>query len=227
MTTCQRRCLAGAAFVLAFTGALAPAAVVSSSSNVAVQSAPSSLAVSAVESNSQLFLFAESQNLTLANNLSVDIVQPGQFDDFGWNVLKSFAGEIDAGTVVDTWLLHFDPVGSPANNQAPALSGSLTFQMPILGLLVRHNSLNSTDSLLGAAGTTYARGGSRGLEGGDDITLSADRRTLTVDRLFETGNVDQVRIVTSAVIPEPTTRALAFAGLVVMAHRFRRRSVGK
>lgn len=221
----QRRCLAVVAFVLAFSGVSAPAAVVSTSSNVVVQQAPSSLAVSAVESNSQLFLIAESQNLTLVNNLSVDIVQSGRFDDFGWNVLKSFAGEIDTGTVVDTWLLHFDPVGNPSNNQAPVLSGSLTFTMPILGLLVRHNSMNNSDSLLGATGTTYGKGGSRGLENGDDITLSADRRTLTIDRLFETGNMDQVRIVTGAVIPEPTTRALAFAGLVVMVHRFRRRSV--
>ncbi len=229
MTPFQRRCLAVVAFVLAFSGLLAPAAVVSSSSNVAVQSAPSSLAVSAVESNSQLFLFAESQDIILASDLSVDIVQPGSYDEFGWNVLKSFAGEIEAGTLVDSWLLHFDPMGNPTNSQAPVLSGVLTFSAPILGLIVRHNALNNTDALLGAPGTAYGKGGGRGLESGqeDVISLSADRHTLTVNRLFETGSVDQVRIVTSAVIPEPTTRALAFAGLVVMAHRLRRRSVNR
>lgn len=190
-----------------------------------VSEPPVSLVRDAVEGG-DLSIFAESQGVTLDAPLTLDIGQGGAFESFSNRELGGFSTVVDAGTVVDSFIVHFDPPGSP--KQQTSLSGpvTLTFAQPVFGLLVGGSSLRSTDGLLGLAGTSYLNSSHRGLEEGEDsITLSDDLRTLTINSLSGTRrDLDEIRIVSrntagQRVVPEPATILLGLAGLVILAAR--------
>src|SRR5205823_6222602 len=96
-------------------------------------------------------------------------------------------GSISAGTLVNSFTLHFDVVGTRPNKKALQALGSITFDQPILGIMVLSQSENDTNSMLGRAGVTYSNGSRHGLElnpggtGSDFITCSDDLRTVFVD----------------------------------------------
>jgi hypothetical protein len=104
------------------------------------------------------------------------------------------AAPIPLGSIVDSYLLHFDPFGNdPAVSQT--LDFSITFDRPILGVILGPN-LVQTDERFGLAGTQYPTGGTRGLERKDQVELSPDRRTLMVHL---TGwRIDQLRVLVEA-----------------------------
>jgi hypothetical protein len=113
----------------------------------------------------------------------------------------------------------------------------VTFSTDILGVILRQGNRNLTDSdgPLGAPGTDYPGADGRGLELGaasnpdsDQVTLSADRRTLTV-HLAVAGVVDEIRVITAesfdqpAPVPEPASLTLGAIGMVAAAGWSRRR----
>lgn len=169
-----------------------------------------------LESDTHAFLFAEKVSFVLPSDVDVNLNTPGTHTDgFG-----SVDATIPAGTRVDSFYLSYDPEGDPGS----AIVGDfeLTFDYPVLGILTGNTQLNATDALLGAAGTTYLNG-NVGLENNspDFITLSPDRRTLTIAMNVSGGNLDQIRVLTQ--VPEPCTLLLAALALAPAALYTRRR----
>jgi hypothetical protein len=104
---------------------------------------------------------------------------------------------------INTYLLQYNPPhvpGIPNSEQVPFV-GEVTFDRPILGVLAGRDQLESTDGFLGKPRFEYDAGIRRGLEHGDSLTLSEDRRTLGIDWLvmqaLEKG-MDQIRVIVDA-----------------------------
>ena len=182
------------------------------SGNVQQIAPPASVVLGALESNSFVRLFNERTAFLLNQNVTADITQPGTVGN---------SGNLSAGVIspqlVDSHLLHADPIGP--GNPAVTYQGSVTFDRPILGLLVQSGSLTATDGILGFPSTTYTPTVDRGFEWpstsavGDLVQLSADFRTITFV-LKATSQYDQIRIITAGV-PEPSSLALAAYCLAV------------
>jgi hypothetical protein len=193
---------------------------------VVVANPPADVSSNQWESNTQIRAIAEQQDLMLSQPVSVDIRMPG--------VSPSQTSEntspavIAAGTAVDSFMLHFDPQGSKTAVNATEAIGSITFDEPILGVIAFSDGLNATNSVLGLAGITYSSGPDHGLDfvpGGvgmgnnDQLTLSADDRTLTLDSRASSF-ADDLRIITAT--PEPGTALVAGLGWVMITIRRRR-----
>lgn len=204
--------VAGAVVVVAALAHLgsAGAQLAGTSGGVVKVIAPASVAEDAYESDTEIRAFDESQGVTLAAPLVVDITAPGDYAVAG----DLTPGTIPAGTRVDSHLLHADPVGSPDPLEPVLVSGAVTFDTEILGVIVLNTMadphLNASDGV-GAAATDYPDDlGVRGLEfsagaGGDLVSLDDDH-TLFVDLAMH--RYDQVRVITAAP-PVPTTTTTA------------------
>ena len=174
---------------------------------------PTSVVLNALTSNTEIFLFPERQNLVLSSDLLVDITSPGTY------VAPVTAGAISAGTTINSFFLHFDTVASTSAEISPPPVSSVTFMNPILGIIVFDATLDASDPIAGLGAVAYPTGlTNRGLELGapnfDQVTLSADLRTLTIDRLRVSTVHDQIRVITT---PEPSTFVLLTLGLLFLA----------
>jgi hypothetical protein len=161
-------------------------------------SPPASVVPGATESDTDILLFPEATQTMLGAPVAVDISVPG-FYSFPGSAPFS-PGVIPAGATVDSYFLHFDRVSATGFAR---LSGSATFDCPIVGVIVLTANLDASDASLGRAGTTYPTGAApaRGLEFEENVTLSADRLTLSVELEIQAGTagdntVDQIRIIT-------------------------------
>lgn len=151
---------------------------------------PPSLELDRTE-NPQIVLYHEQEDFVLPSSVAADITAPGTVASSG----ALSRGSVPAGTRVDVWLLHYDPVGS----NGTVSNNSVTFAGRILGAIVLDAGLNQTDATLGVPGTTYFRGSARGMELGQEIvTLSQDMRTFTADQLYVGGVMEEARIITEA-----------------------------
>jgi hypothetical protein len=174
-----------------------------------VASPPPDVSSNQWESNTIIRAFDEVQSLQLPQDVAVDITVPGTSPNS--TSVNLSPGVIPAGTVVSSYALHYDVIGTRATDNALEAIGSVSFSDPILGIEVLSATLNGTNGTLGLASLTYSNGPDHGLEltpggGGtsDVITLSADDRTVTVD-LLNASSADDVRIITAA---SPTTTAV-------------------
>ena len=200
------------------------ASIISTSPSVYKVDTPASVLLHAKESNDQIIIFDELQGFTLTDNVALDITLPGTYTP------DSFTpGTASSGTTVDVHLIHFDPVGSPAN--PIRLQGNVTFGADILGVIVFDSSLYGSD-WLGNPNTTYPSVShgyftQRGPEfkPQDYLTLSEDMRTLSVDFLTQ-DKLDEVRIITSP-IPLPSAVWLLGSGLIAFAGVRRKLRGGK
>lgn len=210
------RKLIGAAALAVLGATTAHAAIVSQAGAVTLLgNAPASVLEGALESDTTVYAFNEKQGLTLSSGLLVNFVAPG----------FTSSGIIAAGTRVSSHFVHFDSVDdgiSPAR-----LTGSVSFDAPILGLIFSDARLNATDQLLGALGTTYPGGvaGRRFASGeaGDLFSISGGQLTFNFTSVVGDRFVDQMRVVTAAV-PTPGSLALAGVALLALAGVGRRRS---
>lgn len=162
-----------------------------SSRNASLLSAPLSVALGATESSTRATVFLESANLTLTAPLSTDISVPGVVQSPGGLT----PGTIPSGTAVSSYLVHFDPVGGALTS----LEGSLSFDRPILGLIGQIATLDASDPVLGASGTTYPTGAEpdRAMEWAatmDWVRFSSDGRSLRF-RLHASTGSDQLRVI--------------------------------
>ncbi len=164
---------------------------------------PPSLLDGAFDSDSLIRVIVEKENHVLGANLVLDA-----------------GGTILAGTLVNSYLVHYDQVGGGSATQ----SGSLTFDSAILGVIHSLSNLGNSDSELGlltAAG--YSAHIFRGLE-----LTTADSFSLTgaTGISFSTttnSHVDEMRIITAA-SPVPVPAAVwlfgsALLGLTGMSRR--------
>ena len=171
--------------------------IVSVGGGVVVTGVPPSLEEGRLEDDIDILIFQEQAFLAVKTGFEVDVTAPGFVDEES----ELSSSHISPPITVDTYLLHFDPL-----DDGPAMSsGSVTFDVEIIGVIVLQSSLNDSDSILGNSMVLYPSDSNetnRGLElrgtdpTGDAFCLSSDFRTLTIERLSATGWVDQVRIVT-------------------------------
>ncbi|WP_425038849.1 VPLPA-CTERM sorting domain-containing protein [Primorskyibacter sp. S187A] len=146
--------------------------------------------------------FDEIQGLTLDDDLSVD------------------GGTIVEGTRINS---HMVFANRETGSALVRLSGSVTFDGMILGVISNTAQLGNTDALLGP-GTTYDTFTARGLEfggaNGDGYEVSGS--VFTADEFVITQPGDWVRVITAATIPVPASAALlpmGFGALVALRRR--------
>jgi hypothetical protein len=203
--------------------AAAGAGILNTTGAIQTIAAPSDIRTDVLESDSTVFAFAELQNVTLTTGIGVTVSLPGTSpagpgDD---NLSPAF---IPLGTPISSYFLHCDAVGSP--DPPVTYTGSITFDSDVLGLMFLNPRLNDSHAYPGLPGTLYSMTGALEINSTpafDSITLSADRRTVSVN--FRNANSpDDVRIVTAAV-PEPGALMLAlFGGVMLVLVLLRRRS---
>ena len=198
-------------------------AAIVSTTGMTVISAPTSVEPGQLESNTTVWAFTEQQSYTLTTDLAVDEV-----------VSTSATGLLAAGTEIDSYFFHVDPVGdSGLAADGVEISGTVTFDTKILGLIwtgvpcpnncpTSFMYLDASD-YLGAPSTTYPTGGlGRGLEveeqytwTRDFITLSSDGYSLTtLSSAAAPLYSDQLRVITASAVPLPMSVWLLGSGLI-------------
>lgn len=196
------------------------AAVSSTAGSVAQIPPPASVVLSALEHDTAARLFLEREAFLLPTTLSVDVTQPGPVDE----AVQLTPGLVYAGTNVNSYLLHADPIG----NGIPIkhYEGAITFNMRILGVIVNAVPLNQSDPVVGSLTTLYIpRNPDSGFEGPgypnrslpvrDTLAISTDMRTLSFYLRVES-RLDQIRIITAAV-PEPGSLVLGITAAIFVA----------
>ena len=115
-------------------------------------------------------------------------------------------GVLPAGSRVDTYLLHFDPLGE-AKIQIP-VAGTIRFARPILGVICTDATIVDSGVLLGAPGVRYTEDKfGQGIESdmkafSDRVIIHEDRKSLSMALSITGGVMDQIRILVEAV-PSP------------------------
>ena len=165
-----------------------------------------------IESNTKIRVYSEQLNYTLTTNIAVDDTSIG-------SVGNSVSGTILTGTLVDSYLVHFDKVGS--NSIDLALGGNVIADMgvEILGIIFTSTRLNASDTELGLA-SSYSTSSVRGLEFTNDdtyglATIGGFLRNLRMD-LETSTNIDEIRIITTAAAPVPVPAAVWLFGSALL-----------
>lgn len=171
---------------------------------------PTSVRTHELEHNHQVFMFAERRGVVLDDRLKVSFTEPGRYVRF-----EKKQGFVPAQSRVDSYFVHFDRVGRPSDNQLIPISGVITFDRPVLGVIVHDQLLDASSDLFKLDQTLYpTRAVDRGLEyrpgkNADPNDLSSfqdlvqiddDRRTVRL-HLETSSNIDQLRILVEAEAP--------------------------
>lgn len=159
-----------------------------------------------VQSDSEIFVLPEGYAQTLQEPLFVNATSPGSF-----RVEADLAdAELPAGSRVKSFLLQFKPVdrrpgkaGPPETPSSPGdlkrIVGEITFDQPVLGLIIRGDDLRASDGRFSLRGGQVPQKG-RALElfgtpRDDMVSLSKDRRTVKLDLAAFGIFSDQVRVI--------------------------------
>jgi hypothetical protein len=174
---------------------------------------PTSVEEGALEDSGTAVIFAERQRFLLASDLSVDATNPGA--EVNASGIGGDPGLISAGTLVDSYLVHFDPVGQPTDlNVTAAWSVGFESTNRILGLIYSDALLDASD-FLGAPGTAYPTGlefrGTTGSSEGNDSLLWSQFTAMSGLQSV-TVAVDQVRVIVAA--SEPVSVLLTLPALL-------------
>ncbi len=173
-------------------------------------STPSSLIFNTIESNTTIHGFYEQVGYTLPSNVTVDITQPGRYN----NNYSSTSAVIPAGTIVNCYYLWFDPVG---NSSQSADDRSVTLSGEILGIICQDQNLHDSDPILGMPGVDYPNppadgAGARGFENdAEQVSLMPDMHTFYIHKMHSTFPGEQMRILT---VPGQTSGSYAVNPLV-------------
>ncbi|WP_145999165.1 hypothetical protein [Oceanicoccus sp. KOV_DT_Chl] len=199
------------------------ASLVSVSGDLQLITAPVSLNPGVLESSTTMQVFAESQGYMLQSALMVDTLYA-----------TGNSGVIAAGRSVNTYFVHMDPVGDSLEiNDIVSLSGTLTFDRQILGLIwssdvcslcpVSDNNLDASD-FFGSDNTVYPLGDlGRGYEQDayyegrtlDFISISPDGMSLTLTANSYPLRLDQMRVITT--VPVPAAGWLFLSALISLS----------
>jgi hypothetical protein len=163
---------------------------------------PDSLAAN--EDDDRIFVIPERRDFAPASPVEVGVVDTGTF--------RAFAGQRPRTTLalapaqrIRSYLLRYNPVGTILKeSEYREFKGSVTFDRPVLGLIINGGALNRSDSMfslspIAVRDENYQK--MRGLERTlphppDEFTLSDDRYTLSV-KLMAGESVDEIRVITS------------------------------
>lgn len=158
-----------------------------------------------VQSNTDVFVLPEGYARILSEPLRVNVSSPGKV-----RVAADLTpAEIAAGKRVKSFLLQFRPLDQrdeggppqtqPNPNELKRIVGEITFNRPVLGLIVVGDDLRTSDGLFSKRGGQFPQKG-RALElsgtpRDDTVTLSDDRRTVKLDLAAFGIFGDQVRVI--------------------------------
>lgn len=157
--------------------------------------------------NRFITLVPERESIRLTDDLEVDFSASGRYRSYSDRV----TGYIQAGERVRSYLLQLNPDPYQEQEENLRLHGTVTFNQPIVGVIVSSARLLAVDDFLGneiaGAYRVKAESPERGLEeadlsgeiadGADVVELSEDRFTLRVR--FKTRNgLDHVRVIVRA-----------------------------
>ena len=95
---------------------------------------------------------------------------------------------VDIGDKVQSILVHYDAVGAIGSSDCV-----ITFNKPIIALILNGYDLSITNSIFGNPGIIYGNQSGTGIETGDYLQISADRKTLTFYSQVNPA-VDQIRV---------------------------------
>ncbi|MEL6105513.1 MAG: FecR domain-containing protein [Planctomycetota bacterium] len=151
-----------------------------------------------LQSDDRIFVAPEGHPVRLTSTLKLNISEPGEYAD----QTDLTPGELAAGKFVRSFSVHYAPQKETGVRRAPRVVGSITFEQPVLGLMVRHEELVES-------GRRFARRGASELSRkrelefsdearGDRVSLSEDRKTLTLDLIAPGRTSDFVRVITEA-----------------------------
>lgn len=183
----------------------AQAAISSTSGQVRVIARPADVRFNVLQDNGNIRAFPESQDVRLTSPLAVDFTQAKTYT-YPTKVPPSPIPTIPANTWVSSYFFHAD--GSQRSTTVISLTGSVTFDSDVLGIVVSPLNLRNSDFLGSnlSPPTVYPTTNKyRGAEFDqktktDTVTLSADRRTVTVNLKFANSSTapgDQVRVITT------------------------------
>ena len=176
---------------------------ISSSTGVNIDiSEPSDLSIGQNESNTPSLVLE-----TQMSTLRVDLQVSSDGNEATYSVNNQPTGStVAAGSVVDSFLVHFDPATSSQIQR----SLTITFDNPILGVIASEPLLAASDNLA-FANPTFSDNVLRGFDFSNPATIdgwsiAADGKTISIDMVARGGVVDELRILTQASpieIPSP------------------------
>jgi prepilin-type N-terminal cleavage/methylation domain-containing protein len=143
-----------------------------------------------VASNTEAKVYVEQTDYTLPVDINVDCQTPGYY-----TTVNGGGGSIPAGTVVDVYYVHFDPVGS---KHSTITNGRINFTAEILGLIYSTGKLKTSDQHVGKEGVTYpSNQNARGFENNaEQYELTSDMKSFIIHRFISTFPGEVVRIIT-------------------------------
>ncbi|MEM1294325.1 MAG: hypothetical protein AAGH89_03100 [Verrucomicrobiota bacterium] len=125
----------------------------------------------------------------------MSLTRPGRYVvGFGEANGNEFRHSLKVGDRVDCYFLHYDT----ETEASTRCRGTIRFDRPIVAVIAGGRQMGATDELLGAWCTAYDHPDARerGLED-DEVVISGDRRTLTLD--WGVGpSADQIRVLVAA-----------------------------
>ncbi len=219
--------LASATALVGVGGGVAHA-LISGACGATLTSPPPSVNLGADESNSQITVFQEKQNFALPGAVQADVVESaGSAFPQTYNTAASMPApsNIAAGTVVDSYYIHTEPVGNPVVGMH--YTATIRFDRPIVGLFLQWVdnvsnpplagplTLNNTDGVLGVGGVNYNTPphNGRGMEfppgGHDDIVTVVNSQTLSLNFVTQSER-DDLRVVTQGTPAAAPTQGYRF-----------------
>lgn len=149
-----------------------------------------------------IMIFPERFGAKPKGDLKVTLSKPGKYRPKDLvNGEEIFS--LPLGRRVDSYLLQYNPpfVDGIPNSEQKRFIGQVTFNRPIVAIIANRDQLRATDELLGKSRFEYSTEKVRGLEHGDSLTLSKDRKTLEIDWLVMQAlkrGKDQIRVLVDA-----------------------------
>lgn len=158
-----------------------------------------------VSSDEFIFMRPERHRVRLIEPLRVNISEPGRYvtED------QLTPADLPEGRWIRSVLIHQQPE-EPRVSNVRRMTGSITFDRPILGLIILHEELMASAGRFSPmpAGEQDPRRevDLNGKAVGDVVTLSPDRRTLTVELASPLNSSDLIRVIVDAGQPDLALR---------------------